>query len=161
MKLALLLLSILALAFVVLVVAPMTGAATPSAPTGVAVSDIGSFSANVTWAQPSGGGITGDNVSVYAGSGCAGTPSLHTVPPSNYTVVTGLDAGSAYSVTVTASNATGVGTASQCLGFTTLTLAGGAGPPTTNDILGGTVIAALVAASLLIAVTVALWRDRR
>jgi hypothetical protein len=64
-------------------------------------------SASVSWTAPASGGVTKYTVTPYAGS-TAGTPTIVTgSPPATGVTVNGLTAGTAYTFTVTASNATG------------------------------------------------------
>jgi Domain of unknown function (DUF1929)/Fibronectin type III domain len=80
----------------------------PSAPTNVSAAG-GEGSATVTWTAPANGGspITSYTVTPYIGS-TAQTPTIvNGNPPSNNATVTGLTDGTAYTFTVTATNAVG------------------------------------------------------
>ncbi|WP_270886707.1 DUF4082 domain-containing protein [Pedococcus sp. 5OH_020] len=82
----------------------------PAAPTAVSAT-AGDSSATVTWTAPSNGGsaITSYTVTPFVGT-TAQTPSTVTgSPPATTTVVTGLTNGTAYTFTVSATNAVGTG----------------------------------------------------
>ena len=84
--------------------------AVPSQVTGVSAAG-GALSANVTWTAPSSGGTPSSYIiKPYIGA-TAQTPTTVSAPATS-TTVTGLTAGTAYTFTVTASNAAGNGPAS-------------------------------------------------
>ena len=94
-------------------VTPTASAFAPAAPTGVSAT-AGDASAVVTWAAPSDGGspITSYTVTPYVGT-TAQTPTTVTgSPPATTANVTGLTNGTAYTFTVSATNAVGTGPAS-------------------------------------------------
>lgn len=91
--------------------AATTGPTIPGAPTGVQANP-GNGSATVTWSAPSDGGspITSYTVTPYAGA-TAQTPIVVS-PPTLTTTISGLTNGTAYTFTVSATNAIGPGPAS-------------------------------------------------
>jgi hypothetical protein len=86
------------------------GATVPGAPTGVTASP-GNASAVVSWTAPSNGGstITSYTVTPYIGTVAQATSTVTGSPPATSTTVTGLTNGTAYTFTVTATNAVGAG----------------------------------------------------
>ena len=90
-----------------------TAPTAPAAPTGVTAT-AGNASALVSWTAPSNGGsaITSYTVTPFIGT-TAQTPTTVTgTPPATTTTVSGLTNGTAYTFTVTATNAIGTGPAS-------------------------------------------------
>ena len=86
----------------------------PGQPTGVAATEGGTTSANVTWSAPaSGGAVSSYKVTPYIGA-TAQTPVTVSGTPLNTSVrITGLTTGTTYSFTVQALNANGGGTVSS------------------------------------------------
>ncbi|MGV9770278.1 fibronectin type III domain-containing protein, partial [Microbacterium sp. NPDC003461] len=98
------------------VIAAPTAPVAPAAPT---ASDITTHGATLTWSAPADGGrpITGYELALYAKGG---TTPLRTISLGAVTTTTlGLDAGTAYEVTVEAKNAIGVGAPSPRATLTT------------------------------------------
>ena len=96
------------------VYSPTSNATAPAAPTGVSAT-AGNTAAVVSWTAPSNGGsaITSYTVTPYIGS-AAQTPTTVTgSPPATSAEVTGLTNGTAYTFTVSATNAVGTGPASS------------------------------------------------
>ncbi len=90
-----------------------TAPTAPAAPTGVTAT-AGNTTANVTWTAPANGGsaITSYTITPYIGA-TAQTPTTITgSPPATSATITGLTNGTAYTFTVTATNAVGPGPAS-------------------------------------------------
>ena len=87
----------------------------PGAPTGVTAS-AGNASATVTWAAPidsGGSGLTTYTVTPYIGSNAQTPVTVTGTPLATSTRVSGLTNGTAYTFTVSATNATGTGPASS------------------------------------------------
>ncbi len=85
----------------------------PAAPTGVTATP-GDTSATVSWSAPSDGGspITSYTVTPYVGSSPQTSTTVTGSPPATTSTIAGLRNGTAYTFTVTASNAVGTGPAS-------------------------------------------------
>jgi hypothetical protein len=93
--------------------APAVGP-TPAAPSWVVAYPIDATQANVTWLNPP-GILTDDLVSVYPGSGCAGSPTVTDLGHvADIFTVGGLTAGLTYSFDVKAANSNGLGPAGTC-----------------------------------------------
>ena len=90
-------------------VTPTTGTA-PAAPTEV-IATAGESGAKVSWAAPSNGGspITKYTVTPYAGSTAEPATTVTGSPPASTATITGLTDGTAYTFTVSATNAVGTG----------------------------------------------------
>jgi Domain of unknown function (DUF4082)/Fibronectin type III domain/Bacterial Ig domain len=99
-------------------VSPQSNAVTPltapSAPAGVTAS-AGNGSASVSWTAPANGGspITSYTITPYVGATAQPTTTVSGSPPATGTTVTGLTNGTAYTFTVTATNAIGSSAASE------------------------------------------------
>ncbi|MGN6750965.1 MAG: DUF4082 domain-containing protein, partial [Intrasporangium sp.] len=91
-------------------VTPTAGATAPGAPTNVTAS-AGDASATVSWTAPSNGGstITGYTITPYIGTAAQATTKVTGSPPATTATVSGLTNGTAYTFTVTATNAVGTG----------------------------------------------------
>jgi hypothetical protein len=102
----------------------------PGAPTGVSAT-AGNGSANVTWTAPSAGGspITSYTVTPFIGSTAQTPVAVTGSPPATSATVTGLTNGTAYTFTVSATNAIGNGPASAASNAVT---PGTAGPITVD-----------------------------
>jgi hypothetical protein len=85
----------------------------PSAPSGVTAT-AGDRVATVTWNAPANGGspVTGYTVTPYVGTTAQATTTVTGNPPATTATVSGLTNGTAYTFTVTATNAVGSGPAS-------------------------------------------------
>jgi hypothetical protein len=90
-----------------------TAPTAPAAPTGVTAAG-GNAAATVTWTAPANGGspITSYTVTPYLAGVAQTAPQVSGNPPATTTIVSGLTNGSAYTFTVTATNAVGTGPAS-------------------------------------------------
>ncbi len=90
-----------------------TGPTAPAAPTGV-VAVAGNASAAVSWTAPSNGGstITSYTITPYIGAVAQTATTITGSPPTTSASITGLTNGTAYTFTVTATNAMGTGPAS-------------------------------------------------
>jgi hypothetical protein len=88
-------------------------APTPAAPTGVSAT-AGNGSATVTWTAPANGGspITSYTVTPFIGSTAQTPTTVSGSPPATNTTISGLTNGTAYTFTVSATNANGTGPAS-------------------------------------------------
>ena len=97
----------------------------PGAPTGVTAT-AGNGSASVSWIAPSNGGsaITSYTVTPYIGSTAQTPVTVTGNPPATSTTVTGLTNGTAYTFTVSATNAIGTGPASAASNAVTPAAAG-------------------------------------
>ena len=91
-----------------------SGATAPGAPAGVSAT-AGNGSATVSWTAPSSGGsaITSYTVTPYIGSAAQTPVTVSGSPPATSATVTGLTNGTAYTFTVSATNAVGTGPASS------------------------------------------------
>jgi hypothetical protein len=127
----------------------------PGAPTGVSAT-AGNGSASVSWTAPSDGGspITSYTVTPYVGS-TAQTPTIVN-PPATTTSITGLTNGTAYTFTVTATNA--IGTSSPSAPSNSVTP--GSAPPPPAFVQAGSAHASAVA-SLSVTPTAALTTGNR
>ncbi len=87
-----------------------TGPTTPAAPTGV-TAVAGNATATVSWTAPGNGGsaITSYTVTPFIGATAQTPVVVNGTPPATTTTVTGLTNGTAYTFTVTATNAIGTG----------------------------------------------------
>ena len=96
------------------VYSPTSGATAPGAPAGVSAT-AGNASAAVSWTAPSNGGsaITSYTVTPYVGSAAQTPVTVSGSPPATSATVTGLTNGTAYTFTVSATNAVGTGPASS------------------------------------------------
>jgi len=85
----------------------------PASPTAVAAS-AGSSSASVTWAPPPGSGspITSYTITPYAAGAAQQATTISGNPPATSATITGLNNGTSYTFTVSATNAIGTGPAS-------------------------------------------------
>ncbi|WP_437773800.1 fibronectin type III domain-containing protein [Arthrobacter sp. KNU40] len=94
-------------------VTPTAGATAPAAPTGVTAT-AGNGSATVSWTAPANGGspITSYTITPHAGATTLAPVTVTGNPPATSTTVTGLANGTAYTFTVTATNAIGTSVAS-------------------------------------------------
>jgi hypothetical protein len=102
----------------------------PGAVTGVSAT-AGQGSARVSWTAPSTGGApTSYKITPYVGSTAQTSKTISGTPPATSTTVGGLTAGTAYTFTVQASNASGAGPESAPSPAVTPTAAGTAGAPT-------------------------------
>ncbi|HXC46615.1 MAG TPA: fibronectin type III domain-containing protein, partial [Solirubrobacteraceae bacterium] len=86
----------------------------PAAPTGVSATG-GEGSASVTWTAPSSGTspITSYTITPYIGSTAQASTAISGSPPATKATIIGLKNGTAYTFTVTATNAVGNGPASE------------------------------------------------
>ena len=91
-----------------------SAATAPGAPSGVSAT-AGNGSASVSWAAPGSGGsaITSYTVTPYIGSAAQTPVTVSGSPPATTATVTGLTNGTAYTFTVSATNAVGTGPASS------------------------------------------------
>ena len=107
------------------------GAAAPAAPTGVSAT-AGDGSAVVSWTAPAdgGSGITSYTVTPYIGASAQPVRTVTGSPPATSTTVTGLSNGTAYTFTVSATNALGTGPASAASSPVTPTGPTAPGAPT-------------------------------
>ena len=96
------------------VYSPTSGTTAPGAPAGVSAT-AGNGSATVSWTAPNNGGsaITNYTVTPYIGSAAQTPVTVSGSPPATSTTVTGLTNGTAYTFTVSATNAVGTGPASS------------------------------------------------
>jgi hypothetical protein len=104
-----------------------TSAATvPGAPSGVTAT-AGDGNATVNWTAPPNGGsqITSYTVTPYIGSAAQNPTTVNGTPPATGVTVGGLTDGTAYTFTVTATNAVGTGSASAPSNAVTPTSTGG------------------------------------
>ena len=96
------------------VYSPSSGSTAPGAPTGVSAT-AGNGAAAVSWTAPDDGGsaITSYTVTPYIGSAAQTPVTVSGSPPATSATVTGLTNGTAYTFTVSATNAVGTGPASS------------------------------------------------
>lgn len=106
-------------------------ATAPGAPTGVSAV-AGNSSATVSWPAPPDGGssITSYRITPYIGAVAQTPTTISGSPPATSAIITGLANGSAYTFTVTASNAIGTGPASSASAAVTPTAPTVPGAPT-------------------------------